>query len=243
MKKYIKQLIPKYLLNKYKIFIIKKTHKKFSNLPTVTVMTKIYSENWWGRDKKNNGKYFSGRGSHDEFIINPYISAVRLFLEYKQFIVIDLGCGDFNVGRNIFMYSKEYIACDIVEELVNYNKVIFKFPNLKFLNIDLIKDNLPEGDVLIIRQVLQHLSNENILKFLNKVYKYKFLIITEPIPKIPFVSNLNNPNGPDIRLSINSGINLEDHPFKLKYISKKELLKIDDTRDNAYIVTTIYELN
>ena len=47
-----------------------------------------------------------------------------------------------------------------------------------------LNDNLPIADIIMIREVFQHLSNANINKILNKIKKkYKFLILTEVISR------------------------------------------------------------
>jgi hypothetical protein len=79
------------------------------------------------------------------------------------------------------------------------------------------KDSLPPADLLTIRQVLQHLSNNKIKKILNNVNKYKYVIITEHLLKDGFVKkhNKDKPTGPDIRLIDNSGVYINKPPFNL----------------------------
>ena len=40
---------------------------------------------------------------------------------------------------------------------------------MEFLVVDLVKDEIPTGDVLILRQVLQHLSNDDVPKFTQSI--------------------------------------------------------------------------
>ena len=47
-------------------------------------------------------------------------------------VVIDYGCGDFNVGKNFINEVKTYYAYDVVDNLIKYNKKKFKFKNLHF---------------------------------------------------------------------------------------------------------------
>ena len=60
-------------------------------------------------------------------------------------------------------------AVDIVETLIERNKTLFKRDNLEFLCLDIVKDELPKADCVIIRQVLQHLSNTEIQHILKKL--------------------------------------------------------------------------
>ena len=78
--------------------------------------------------------------------------------------VVDLGCGDFAVGSMLRKDCNNYIAVDILDKLINKNKKIYKNLNVDFRTLDFTKDNLPEGDICFVRQVLQHLSNTIIIK-------------------------------------------------------------------------------
>jgi len=110
-----------------------------------------------------------------------------------------------------------YIACDIVEPLIQFNREKFQGMNVEFKVLDIAKDDLPDGDMVCIRQVFQHLSNEQIASALEKITnKYKILLITEHLPLMdPFVPNLDKPTGPDVRKEFNSGIVLTSAPFNL----------------------------
>ena len=61
-------------------------------------------------------------------------------------------------------YNFFYNGVDIVDELIEHNRKTFRHPNIRFHCMDAAKDNvdLPFGELLIIRQVLQHLSNADI---------------------------------------------------------------------------------
>ena len=58
-------------------------------------------------------------------------------------IIIDLGCGDFNVGINLIKFSKKYIAIDVVGSLIERNKKSFKSNNLTFKKIDAVNEDIP----------------------------------------------------------------------------------------------------
>ena len=202
---------------------------------------KIYSENRWGT--KSGFLFFSGRGSHDEHIILPYINVVKDFIKGKNMIILDLGCGDFNVGCKLTQFSKHYIAADIVEELILHNSVKFSYlSNTSFIKLSIAEDSYPEADLVILRQVLQHLSNREIYNVLTKLSKFKYVIITEGIPNREFEANKDNFTGPDIRLSIKSGVVLDLPPFNFEYRNKTILLDIHDEKDEAIIRTTLYKL-
>ncbi|WP_248724202.1 bifunctional 2-polyprenyl-6-hydroxyphenol methylase/3-demethylubiquinol 3-O-methyltransferase UbiG [Seonamhaeicola sp. ML3] len=202
-------------------------------------MSQIYEKHLWGGKDHD---FYSGYGSHDSAIVEPYVNKVSEFLKSfdTPLTVCDLGCGDFNVGHRLIKYSKKYIAIDIVDSLVTRNKQLFNNPKLEFLCLDISKDNLPEADCIILRQVLQHLSNNEIHKIVKKLKTYKYVIVTEHIPNETFIPNKDIISGQGIRLKQNSGINLTEAPF---YFKIKAIKILDDfvLKNNlGRIVTCLY---
>lgn len=208
----------------------------------MSIFNEIYEKNLWGSSEKPNRRYYSGLGSHDGNIVVPYIEAVQdLLTEFNSKPdIVDLGCGDFFIGSSIRSFCGSYTACDIVEPLISYNKLKFKNLNVDFKKIDITRDSIPEGDILIIRQVLQHLSNEDIAKFVNSInYNYKMLLVTEHLPlEINFKPNIDKESGQNIRLDFNSGVDLTMDPFKLEFSSKKDICNIAGY--GGRIVSTLY---
>ncbi len=218
--------------------MLKKTKKPW---PTKDVMNQIYEMNLWGG---NQFDFYSGIGSHDAKIIDPYLKVIIAFLESynRSLIVCDLGCGDFNIGKHLTKYSKKYIAIDIVENLTKRNKNLYKDHNLEFYCLDIINDKLPSGDCIILRQVLQHLSNKDIEKVIKKITIYKYIILTEHIPLGNFVSNKDIISGQGIRLKQNSGVNILEAPFNLKIKDQKQLEEHILENNKGRILTTLFKV-
>nr|WP_262910957.1 class I SAM-dependent methyltransferase [Flaviramulus multivorans] len=204
-------------------------------------MTQVYKKKLWGG---NAYDFYSGYGSHDSNITTPYIEVVRDFLTaFKEpLVVCDLGCGDFNIGKNLVHYTKKYIAIDIVESLITRNKKMFVAENLEFFCLDIVKDELPPADCIILRQVLQHVSNAEILNVVDKLYNFKYIILTEHIPLGTFAPNKDIISGQGIRLKQNSGVNILEPPFNLKVIDKTVLNEHILKNNKGRIVTTLYKL-
>ncbi len=209
--------------------------------PTKDVMTQIYDLNLWG------GKgfdFYSGEGSHHPEIINPYLDVVTAFLKSQNndLMICDLGCGDFNIGKHLTKHAKKYIAIDIVDTLIERNKALFKRDNLEFYCLDIVKDKLPKADCVIIRQVLQHLSNTEIQHVLTKLKTYKYIILTEHIPLGNFIPNQDIITGQGIRLKQNSGVNILEPPFNFEIREEKQLgAHILEIRKGR-IVTMLYKV-
>lgn len=209
--------------------------------PTKKAMEQVYELNLWGGGKAD---FYSGEGSHKESIVEPYINVISDFLRSFEtpLNVVDLGCGDFNIGNQLYELASQYKAVDIVGDLINLNKLEFKADNLEFDCLNLATDELPKGDCAIIRQVLQHLSNNEVLEVVKKLSAYKYVILTEHIPTGEFESNLDIISGQGIRLKWDSGLNLLQSPFNLQVKNSIELLSIDVESWKGRIVTTLFEL-
>lgn len=208
-------------------------------LSTKETMSLIYQNKLWGGGDK---KFYSGQGSHKQKIVAPYVKVILDWLTTfdQKLSICDLGCGDFNVGRQLVGHSKQYVGIDVVEELIQRNIRLFQSENLSFQCLDMVKDELPKADCAIVRQVLQHLSNQQILTVLPRLSKYRFLIVTEHLPFGEFVSNIDKPTDFDIRLGKKSGVVLTCAPFNIKPIKQEEMLTID-FRKRSKIVTTLYQ--
>ncbi|PRX39603.1 class I SAM-dependent methyltransferase [Salegentibacter salegens] len=209
--------------------------------PTKDAMAQIYENNLWGG---NQSEFFSGDGSHNPKLINPYLASVTSFLKSfeTQPVICDLGCGDFNIGKELMKYSKRYIAIDIVPDLIAHNRKTFKAENLEFHSLDIAKDNLPSGDCVILRQVLQHLSNAEIKSVVEKLYNYKYVILTEHLPEGNFEPNQDIISGQGIRLKKQSGVNLLAPPFNFKVVNEKQLLSINSSEFKGVLVTTLFTI-
>ncbi|MBC8770422.1 class I SAM-dependent methyltransferase [Arenibacter sp. BSSL-BM3] len=209
--------------------------------PTKEAMAQVYEMKLWGGDKSD---FYSGEGSHHPELVNPYIGEITSFLtSFKSpLVVCDLGCGDFNVGKQLVKHTKKYIAVDIVPELIAHNKEKFKEEDLEFRCLDIAVDELPSGDCALLRQVLQHLSNAEVLSILNKLTNFKYVIITEHLPEGDFIPNKEIISGQGIRLKKQSGLNVLAPPFNFKVKEEKQLSSVALNDGKGVIVTTLYTI-
>jgi len=219
--------------------------EKFNNLSTQEIFSEIYQKGLWGNPEEPEQRYYSGSGSHDKNLISIYLEKVESLLRSLSCKpnVVDLGCGDFSIGSKIRQYCNAYIACDVVPELIEYNKIKYRDLHVDFRTLNLITDPLPTGDIVFIRQVLQHLSNEDIQKLLPKLPEnYGDLVLTEHLPSsFAFPPNLDKPTGPDIRIEYNSGIVLTKPPFNLRVLDERLICEASDS--DGRIRTMLYKLN
>jgi len=216
-----------------------RTKKAKVHWPTKDAMEQIYAMKLWGG---SDFDFYSGTGSHHPEIVDPYIGVVTSFLRSFEdpLVVCDLGCGDFNVGKELAEHTQKYIAIDIVAELIERNKKKFTNDKIEFHCLDIAEDELPSGDCAIVRQVLQHLSNAVIQRILPKLTKFRYVIVTEHIPERDFKANADIISGQGIRLKKQSGVDLEAPPFNLKVKEQKKLHSVKFYGFDGLILTTLY---
>jgi SAM-dependent methyltransferase len=154
----------------------------------------------WERDLWGGG---SGPGSGEEFAA-PYAGALEGYLAGA--VVVDIGCGDYRVGRRL--RCREYIGIDIVPALIAQLQSQCTSPGVRFLCGDALTMELPAGEVCLIRQVLQHLSNAVAAALLARlVARYPIVVATDEIR-----GQGNDDKTTDGGVRAN-GLYLEEEPF------------------------------
>lgn len=226
-------------------YLARKWNAKYEGRPVEEIFSAIYREGRW--EAKSHDDFSSGSGSHIPTVVLPYVNAVRKFLDALPCppSVVDLGCGDFNVGKQLRPCCGQYVACDVVPALIQRNKDKFAGLDVDFRCMDIIEDDLPLGDIVFLRQVLQHLNNAQILRVVQKLYRYKFLVLTEHVPTSSgFPPNRDKATGGGIRLSQGSGVVLTEPPFLLRAKSESVICTTDEKlgQHPGLIKTTLYEL-
>jgi len=251
LKAFLKAALPPPIIQ----FIREHRNREYNGLPLEDVFTKIYETKAWSRrytdePQYNDEPFFSGSGSRfgsgtrypDE--VSDYVRTVEEFLSSLPSTpdAVDLGCGDFAIGSRVRAFCRNYIACDIVRGMVDFNKERFANLDVDFRALDLTSDDLPEGDVAFVRQVLQHLSNAQIARFLARASRYKYLVVTEHVPDGNFRANADKPAGPGTRVGYPSGVVLTAPPFNLRPKTERELCRVKSF-DGGVLVTTVYQLS
>ena len=239
-KGWIKKLLPGWLLRLRGEYLTRKEKQQHAQ----RVFTRIYEQGTWGKSSDPAQRFYSGSGSHDADIVGTYVGAILEFLSSlaKKPDAVDLGCGDFSVGTRVRHLCGKYIACDIVKPVIAWNRQRFKDDNVDFRVLDITRDKLPGGDIAFLRQVLQHLSNEQIQRAVGQIAaRYKYLVLTEHLPASDtFAHNLDKPVGGDIRLGFNSGIVLTSAPFNLQVQEAVVLCEVAES--DGIIRTILYRL-
>src|ERR1700730_1077602 len=151
----VKLVTPSPLRRIARVYLSRRWDAKYEGRPVEELFSAIYRERKWGA--QSDDEFSSGSGSHIQSVVSPYVNAVRVFLESMPWppSAVDLGCRDFSVGKHLRPYCGRYIACDVVPALIQRNKDKFVDSKVDFRCIDIIEDDLPVGDIVFLRQVLQ----------------------------------------------------------------------------------------
>jgi SAM-dependent methyltransferase len=182
------------------------------------IFSEIYRDARWGGER---GSFHSGSGStsgHAE----SYAQVIKAFIkQHNVRRLVDLGCGDFRVGAQLIGADITYTGIDIVPSLVESNQRMYGSERVGFECMNIIDDELPDGDLCLVRQVLQHLSNEQIIKVLKNSEKYRYVIVTEhhPAPGALRHRNLDKPCGQDVRIYDGSAVFLDAPPFNRRVVA------------------------
>jgi len=234
----LKKVIPNFVLKIYSNFLTNVNRKKFLKMTTREVFKEIYQKKLWSPEsEKKDFKFYSGAGTHHKDFSDKYIQEVSKFLTSfeKKPDVVDLGCGDFVIGSRLRKFCNKYVAIDIFDELIDHNKKKYKDLDVEFKVLDITIDQLPSSDICLVKDVLQHLSNNLIRKFIKLIdKKYKYLIITEHLPKKEFKPNIDVPTSAFIRLDKNSGVVLTEDPFNLQTIRQYDLCNVTSKTINNF---------
>jgi len=125
------------------------------------VFREIYATRKWGEG--------SGGGSIPKQVA-PYLRFLDgLILKLKPTRVLDIGCGFGWMAGAVNWRGARYIGVDVVSSVIEEasHHLVGDFHVL-----DAITDQLPDADLVILKEVTQHLDNNSILKLLQNLESY-----------------------------------------------------------------------
>lgn len=244
----LRALIPGRLKTEYRRLQRRLERSRNRGRSAEDVFTLIYAHNAWGGEA---GEFCSGTGSLDPAITDPYVAAVTSLAHSERFLgkaFVDLGCGDFAVGRRLLPLASAYVGVDVVRPLIEQNQTRYGSDTTRFVHLDITVADLPEGDVCFVRQVLQHLANDQIRSVLSKLARYRWVVITEhyPTDNPSIIRNKDKVHGGDVRVLDNSGVWLCDPPFNLPSQAVTAVLEVPGSPvgphyDRGVIRTFLYK--
>ena len=213
LKQTLRQQLPRWALDAYRRVRYGRTWFDFEDRSRQEVFAYIYERGVWGRGE---GAFYSGPGS-DPVVTSAYVAAIRRFLADRGITsVVDLGCGDFRVGAQLLIPGLTYHGVDIVPGLVEHNNQVHGASDIRFSCLDATVTDLPDGTLCLVREVFQHLSNDEIQNVLTRCRKFPYVVVTERIagPARFTTPNVDIVHGPNTRADIGSGVILDAPPFR-----------------------------
>lgn len=134
--------------------------------------TKIYETNGW--------EYGSGLGSLPASV-TEYVPLLEDFIKNNNInTILDYGCGDWQFSKNIEWENlvNSYIGVDVVDSVITYNQENYSTDTVNFQIID-NNWRMPKTDLIICKDVLQHLPNNIINELLDTMkHNSKYMLIT-----------------------------------------------------------------
>jgi len=145
--------------------------------------TRIYENQEWGSGSIKNP--LSGTGSNPDHA-KPYVYFVkRVILDFDIESVVDIGHGDWAMWRDYKFENVNYKGYDVADEISSKVSKIYGSINKTFEKVD-EHSKYPNADLMICKDVLQHLSLNDIDLVLSQLQKFKFVVFCNDIQsKIP----------------------------------------------------------
>jgi len=175
------------------------------------VFSKIYKEDLW-----QGG---SGAGSKLENV-KEYVDILQKYIDKPEVkTVLDLGCGDWQFSKFLDLSSVLYLGVDVVDSVIDSNIHLYSASNIDFISRDITTYELPQVDLIICKDVLQHLCNKDVVSVLVKIIKSsKFALITNDF-------NSESTDNKDIENGDYRCLDLTLSPFFLDVITILEFKK------------------
>lgn len=131
----------------------------------------IHDTNAWG-----GGESVSGPGSSLAATKRIREGLPPLFLKWGIRSVLDIPCGDFNwMSKVVEGLSVTYAGGDILLGLVMRNAI--RWPQYVFYYKDITASDLPEADVILVRDCLVHFSFHDALRALQNIRMARFVYL------------------------------------------------------------------
>lgn len=131
---------------------------------------RIYEQDGW--------RGGSGTGSAPVANID-YIATLSRFMALNDVrSVVDFGCGDWQFSRLVDWSKVDYLGVDVVPRVIEQNRERHAAPNIRFELFESL-DQLPRADLLICKDVLQHLPNGLVRHYVEDFrHRFRWLLVT-----------------------------------------------------------------
>jgi SAM-dependent methyltransferase len=150
-------------------------------------------------------------GGHSGGGSDPYWNIdYRAFLE--RFIrlngvrsIVDIGCGDWQFSRFINLEGVRYHGFDVVKSVVDRNRSRYASDSVTFEEMPRDFRDVPAADLLVMKDVLQHLPDEEIIRHKRDLFvRYPRCLLSNSYRKVHTPINVDIPVGGFRSLDLNA---------------------------------------
>lgn len=185
-------------------------------------------------DEERWGESLSGGGSTLDYTVETRAVLLRVVEQLGITSMVDVACGDFQwmpLVLDELPRSFRYVGSDIVPKLIEQHRA--SHPDYEFRVADFVNDELPDCDLILCRDALQHLPVADIHRALANFSGSgaKYLLVTTHLRRYGWR------NGRDKRVGQCSDRNLMLEPFNLS-----DPIAIYSERDPGHKFLGLWEL-
>jgi SAM-dependent methyltransferase len=141
---------------------------------------KSLSDNIFDRIYKRGGWGDVGSGPGSVFDVNKkYIKYLHSFIKkHKIKSIVDIGCGDWQIFSHVNLKGVKYTGYDVAKSVIDKNIKKHQASNVSFVHVPLDKRvEYARADLMIVKDVLQHLSLKKTQEILDQLSKYKYSFV------------------------------------------------------------------
>ncbi len=135
-------------------------------MPAEQVFIDIYHKNHWSSEVSR-----SGTGSELIQTATLVEKLPDIFQEYGIKTVLDLPCGDWNWMKYVDLQEVQYHGGDIVKEIIASNRQKYLSDQVRFSQMNILADQIPQADLILCRDCLVHFSYRDIARALDNIHR------------------------------------------------------------------------
>jgi SAM-dependent methyltransferase len=145
--------------------------------------------------ERNEWVFGSGEGSLPFHNIG-YIAFLQDFITTHEISsVVDMGCGDWQFSQFINWGNARYRGYDVAKSVIDENLSNYADNTTEFVLYSGEPSDLPDADLLIAKDVLQHLSNARVMDVISHFHRFKYVLVTNSLDPNGATTNVDIPDG------------------------------------------------
>lgn len=233
IKRAIKRVLPSRLSAYVGGILVRRREEYLAGLPLSQAFDEVYKRGMW-----KQGDSLSGVGSEGR-LAERYVNFVRHYaVQHNLRTVVDAGAGDFSVGSKLAPAFERYLALDVSPHIIGVNRKRYvdqRWAHVTFDVADMTVMAFPSADLVLIRQVMQHLTNAQIELALKNLEasSWRRVLITDEVflPAGNESPNIDLPShSVRTRANLGSGVFIDKPPFNRH---ANRVAEIYDTADGS----------